>query len=293
MWGIIGSPLSPEGYAWFALADHARRYRLTVVRGAIAWLEHILSSRSRVHAFVRPGVDERFTRFLGFSMTDEESEYPGFARMTRLRDPIHRPFIVYGLPRSRTYWLSKFLSYGDWTCHHEKAVTMRSLGDVGAFFARPCTGTAETGVSPGWRLLHHHVHNLRAVVIRRPVDEVLDAMLAVDVTGVAVYDVARLRRNLEYMDRALKDISRQPGVLTVDHSDLDRADVCAEIFTHCLPLEFSRDWWLAFKDNNLQTDVRSSLRYYFDHLPEIDKFKALCKSELARLVRSGAFRVAA
>ncbi len=29
-----------------------------------------------------------------------------------------RPFVVFGLPRSRTAWLSRFLTYGDWVCGH-------------------------------------------------------------------------------------------------------------------------------------------------------------------------------
>ena len=79
------------------------------------------------------------------------------------------PFIVYALPRSRTKWLSRFLTYGGWTCWHDVAVGMRSMADVDRFFARPNTGTAETGAAPGWMLLAQRFPDMRVVVVRRPV----------------------------------------------------------------------------------------------------------------------------
>jgi hypothetical protein len=198
------------------------------------------------------------------------------------------PFVVYALPRSRTAWLARFLSYGGWTCHHEVAIQMRSIGDVVELFRQPRTGTAETGITPGWRLLHHLVPGIRAVVIRRPVDDVVEAMLAVDIGGVGQYDRALLRRNMEYMNRCLERIAVESDALVVDYADLDRAKTCSAIFRHCLPFEFDAAWWERLRTQNIQADVKAVMRYYFDNRDAIEHFKATCKAEMRRLARAGA-----
>lgn len=197
------------------------------------------------------------------------------------------PFLIFALPRSRTAWLAAFLSYGPWRCHHEPAITMRSIADVENFFRVRQTGAAETGASLGWRLLEHHVPELRRVVIRRPVDEVVASMMKVDVGGVATYDEEVLRTAMQRGDRALAELSTRQDVLTVDFKDLDREDACAAIFEHCLPYKFSRAWWESLKDQNIQKDVRSVLLYYYTHRAAVESFKAACKMELWRLVKSG------
>lgn len=199
-----------------------------------------------------------------------------------------RPFIVYSLPRARTAWLSEFLSYDTWKCHHEAATSMRSIDDVSAFFAQPCTGTVETAAAQGWRLLHHHVPGIRATVIRRPVDAVMQSMLAVDLAGEFVYDAPKLRKVMEYGDRMLAEISAQPKVLTVAWEGLGHEDVCAAIFEHCLPLKFDRAWLRFWWGRNVQIDIRGMLRDYHANRAAIDEFKSVCWRELRALRRAGA-----
>jgi hypothetical protein len=52
-----------------------------------------------------------------------------------------RPFMIFALPRSRTAWLSEFLSYQGWTCWHEIAIQMRDFSEVGVTtrFVQNCT----------------------------------------------------------------------------------------------------------------------------------------------------------
>jgi hypothetical protein len=202
---------------------------------------------------------------------------------------VNAPFIIFSLPRSKTAWLAQFLTYGAWTCHHQTAIKMRTLADVGTFFAQHNVGTAETGASLGWRLLEHHVPNLRRVVVRRPIDESVAAMLRVDLKGVAVYDEMLMRRVMVREARALDDISARPGVLTVDFADLDRRDACAAVFEHCLPYPFPQAWWDNLRHRNVQADVPAMLRYFHANRAAIENFKRDCKSELRCLARAGSF----
>src|ERR1700674_713600 len=190
------------------------------------------------------------------------------------------PFIIYSLPRSRTAWLAAFLTYREWTCHHEQAIHMRSMDDVRQFFATPHTGTVETGAAQGWWIIHHYVPNIRAVVIHRPVDDVVKSMLAVDTGGVASYDANKLRAIMQYGNRMLAQISRVPGVLNVDFNDISTKERCATIFEHCLPYKFDTQHWLDMKDRNIQVDMKAFLLSYFANRDKVENFKRLCRAEL-------------
>jgi hypothetical protein len=195
-------------------------------------------------------------------------------------------FIVYALPRSRTCWLSVFLTYGQWICHHEAAAFMRSIADVVAFFARPNRGTVETAAAPGWRLLQHHVPHLRVAVIRRPVEEVVHSVMHMDTGGIATYDEARLRPLMVREARDLDRIAAQPGVLSLAYADLEQEAACAALFEHCLPYRFDRDWWQDLRHRNIQADIAGKLIYYFRNRDAIEQFKRDCASELRQLARS-------
>jgi hypothetical protein len=195
------------------------------------------------------------------------------------------PFIVYALPRSRTKWLSRFLTYGGWTCWHDVAVGMRSMADVDRFFARPNTGTAETGAAPGWMLLAQRFPDMRVVVVRRPVDDVLASH--VKVLEGYVFDADRLRRNMTYEARMLDRIAERPGVLTVDFADLDREAVCRSVFEHCLPYAMPAGHFEGLRDRNIQVDFPSLVNYCLAHRGGIEAFKRAAKADLRALARSG------
>ena len=197
------------------------------------------------------------------------------------------PFIIYALPRSRTAWLSNFLTYRAWECHHEAAIFMRSMEDVKAFFSSPKVGCAETAVVLGRELIRSVVPDIKEVVILRPVDEVIESVMKVDLTGVASYDRFRLQKVTEHQNRALQKVAKDKNVLVINYADLNREEACAAIFEYCLPFKFDKEWWKWLKDTNIQIDLKAMLGYYHKNKDAIEGFKKTCKSELRRLVESG------
>lgn len=196
-------------------------------------------------------------------------------------------FIIHALPRSRTAWMAAFLSYGDWKCGHEQAVTMRSFDDVRELLTKPQTGTAETATAQGRALIKYVNPEIKEVVILRPVEDVIKSILAIPLDGVAVYDEKILRRNMVYGDNCLRKIAKDPAVLVMLFDDLETEDGCRKLWEHCLPYEFDRDWWMYMKNKNIQIDVKEHLLYYFANRDAIDGFKKCCKDELRKLVKEG------
>ena len=174
------------------------------------------------------------------------------------------PFIVFGLPRSRTAWLARFLSYGDWHCGHEELRHVRSLDDASAWLSQPCTGTAETAGAPFWRLLPAGV---RVVTVRRPMCDVVDSLMR-----LMPFERVGLERLVRRLDAKLDQIERRiPGVLSVRFSDLADEATCKRVFEHCLPYEHDPAWWAACAAQNIQVSLPVLMRYFHAHRAQISK----------------------
>lgn len=185
------------------------------------------------------------------------------------------PFVVLGLPRSRTAWLSRFLTYGEWVCGHEELRHMRSLDDVEAWFSQPCIGTAETAAAPWWRMLDRFAPGARIVTVRRPVDEVVDSLLRIP--GLS-FDYAQLVATMTKLDRKLDQIeARMPNVLSVPFADLADEGACAQVFVHCLPYSHDRKHWAALSVQNIQIDMRAMMRYFRAYSAPMNKLAAIAK----------------
>lgn len=193
------------------------------------------------------------------------------------------PFIVYGLPRSRTNWLSWFLSYHGWRCYHDQGIHMRTLDDLRSACRMDYTGWADTGAALYWRVVQAYRPDAKVLVVRRPRDQVFDSLLRLEAAGAMTLDHARLRRLLAYEDHQLDLIEAQAGVLSVTFDDLAREETCAAVFEHCLPFPHDHAWWEQFAPMNLQCDMAAMTRYAAANRKQIDRFAVQMRAELRRL----------
>lgn len=188
-------------------------------------------------------------------------------------------FVVLGLPRCRTAWLARFLSYGDWYCGHDQLRYMRTLDDVRGWLAQPNTGTCETMAGPFWRLLGRYAPKAKVVIVRRPVEEIMESLWNL---GLRV-DQQALRVRLFGLDRKLEQAAgRLPGALAVSFADLAREDVCAQVFEHCLPYPHNSEWWRTVSGVNLQINFPATIRYMQAHSQPIAKLRAQAKQAILR-----------
>lgn len=185
------------------------------------------------------------------------------------------PFVIFALPRSRTTWLSKFLTYGNHICGHEELRHCRSLDDVKAWFSQSCIGSAETAASPFWRLLGKIAPTAKIVVVRRPVNEVVDSLMAVH-----EFERESLTRLMESLDRKLDQIEARLPVLSVAFDELATEEGCKRVFEHCLPYPFDREHWRAWDRVNVQCDMRALVRYYQAYREPLDKLASTAKHRI-------------
>ena len=185
-----------------------------------------------------------------------------------------RPFVVMGLPRSRTAWLSRFLSYGDWICGHEELRHCRSLDDVTSWLSQPCVGTCETTAAPFWRLLDP---DIRVVVVRRPVAEVVDSLMRLP---GCVFDREALTHAMTRLDRKLDQVVKRCGALEVSFADLATEETCARVFEHCLPYRHDSEWWAMWDQVNVQCDMRTMMRHFEAFRPALEKLASVAKHRI-------------
>lgn len=86
-----------------------------------------------------------------------------------------KTFFICALPRSRTAWLSVFLTHGDSFCFHEPAVGMTDFGQFRSLFestGRSVVGTSDCGnvwIADG---LAREFPESRFVVVRNDIDKI-------------------------------------------------------------------------------------------------------------------------
>jgi hypothetical protein len=195
-------------------------------------------------------------------------------------------FIVLALPRSRTAWLSRYLTYADWTCSHEELLHARSLDDLKSWFSMSNRGTCETAAAPFWRTIEQLAPDTKIVVVRRPVDDVVDSLMK---TGVA-YDPMVLTKIMSRLDHKLDQIEyRLKNVFSCTFDSLENEDTCAKLFEHCLPYRHDCAWWQFLSKQNIQIDLRAMTQYYLAYKPQLDKLTQIVKwKTLAHMAREAA-----
>lgn len=186
------------------------------------------------------------------------------------------PFVVLALPRSRTAWLARFLTWGDWRCGHDELVRMRALEDVRAWLGQPCIGSVETMAAPYWRLLRQIRPDVRVVTVRRPPADVVDSLMRLDVG----FDRAAMARAMGRLDAKLDQIeARLPGVVSVAYDALADASTGAMLFRHCLGLEMPEPWWEAVAPINIQVNMRHVIREVMAYSPQLAKLAAVARRQ--------------
>lgn len=186
-------------------------------------------------------------------------------------------FLVLSLPRSRSAWLSHFLSYRDWHCGHEQIRYMRSFDDAKAWLGQPNTGSCETSAAPFWRLFMKWAPDLKIVTVRRPVEDVMKSLWSAGLQN----NIETVRKSMTALDKKLDQIEgRLPNVLSVQYEDLQDEETCASVFEHCLPYVHDHDRWAKMDGINIQINFLALTRYIKANIVAINKLASQARDAM-------------
>ena len=120
-------------------------------------------------------------------------------------------FVVVGYPRSRTRWLSRFLTDDKISCLHEPlTLTRQDLYD----FIKCGNGVSDSHLIMSIDDIIKCIPNVKIILIKRPRIEVVESLMNI---GLAL--------NVETMDKIddiINDLQSKPNVLTVDYKDINK-----------------------------------------------------------------------
>jgi hypothetical protein len=151
---------------------------------------------------------------------------------------------------------------------------MRGLDDVRSWLAQPNTGTVETLAAPWWRLITKYRPDIRVVVVRRPVQEVVDSLMAMGHFADRALVAAHMRK----LDAKLCQIEKRvPNAASVSFKDLTKQSVCQGLFEYCTGTKDAPGRWAAFDQANIQCSMPAMIRYAAANCKQLTKFAGVAK----------------
>lgn len=176
------------------------------------------------------------------------------------------PFIVLTLPRSRSAWLSHWLSYPGKLVGHDIAIQAKSVGEFLSHFSF-ADGSCETSAMLGWRLLKHEIPDLKTLVVIRDPREVLSSL---EMKGVASEGLTS-----EIMSRwhMLQAIGNAKDAKVAQFEDLNSKNIRGMIFEYLLELDFDEDWDARFAATNIQVDFAARVEQLIRNRAQIATFR--------------------
>lgn len=155
-----------------------------------------------------------------------------------------KPFIIYSLPRSRTVWLSKLLTYDDWECMHDPLDHFQGdLAAIANWLRQPKRGIIDTGLVQHWRQMKQLVPEAQVMTVRRDELEVWDSMRRIG----QEFPIAFLYQHLQ-------DIEKEQGVRRIEFGDINDPAVCNWLLsTFTGSPDF--DWCVGLKKANIQLNI--------------------------------------
>ena len=180
-----------------------------------------------------------------------------------------RPFLILALPRSRTAWVSKFLSYGDVHCGHEQLRYARSISDVQSWFALNMTGTCETNALHHWRLARAICPSLRLVTIRRDPGEVAHSLCSLDTRGNAYFEPGETLTVARRLSSKLDQIESRTDAIRIDYDSLATEVGLRRLWEATMPYPFDSQWAVALSGVNIQLSIPHLMKYFRANLPQL------------------------
>lgn len=189
---------------------------------------------------------------------------------------MNEPFIIFTLPRSRSAWLSHWLSYIEngqrvKAVGHDSFSRCSSVSDCLALFhdSPALDGTVETGAAFAYRLIKEKLPKARLLVVQR---DPMDCLRSLMQKGIRPdpEDWAQRVRELWAVSAS--------GVRTVAYNDLDLESCARWVWEYCLDLPWDGHWWSQWTTTNVQVDMQKRAEELYRNAEKVARLKEEIRS---------------
>jgi hypothetical protein len=158
-------------------------------------------------------------------------------------------FLIIGLPRSRTAWMSLFMTTDNTICYHEPSEAISSIDQLDPYFNKDnytFSGISDSNMGFFARPIMEK-YKTKTLVIDR---DLITVENSVALMGIPKTDYCSKLKN------ALIEIKHNPDVMWVPYHSLDSLRVLEKIWWHLMPgLAFDEDRAKLFMKMNIQVDL--------------------------------------
>jgi len=164
------------------------------------------------------------------------------------------PFLITGLPRSRTAWMSVFCTTVNSLCYHEPIARMRQVEDLELLLNKPTPKFVGASDSALGFFLPWIMENLkpRVVIIDRPIEHVRRSVAELGVPHTNYIDVLK---------QHLLRFRHHPDVLWIPFHALEEQRMVEKAFWHLLPGEiFDVERYELLAKMNITVTLQSVMR---------------------------------
>lgn len=177
------------------------------------------------------------------------------------------PFLIFTKARSRSFWLSRWLTHGGWTVHHDPSLEFHDLTDLARLLLPGRVGIVDTSLGFRWRDALGTRPDARVVTVRRPI---LDCHASLEAMGLATDATLAY---LLAMEDCLDEIERSVPCFRIDFERMGNARSMRQLWRHCFdgmePWDGER--FRTMNKANLQVDMDAELRRV---IPKLDRLNA-------------------
>ena len=156
-------------------------------------------------------------------------------------------FLVLTMPRSRSFWASRFLALNGRTVEHNPFVAYESLDEIVQFFDHPGAAAVDPAAGAIWRDLLPRIPDVKVAVIRRPVADV-------------VASLQRIGTDAPFLPRLVARYAEELGALATsglaevfEFDRLSDPGHAGALFEYCTGEPLDGYWWQVMCDRNLQS----------------------------------------
>jgi hypothetical protein len=175
-----------------------------------------------------------------------------------------KPFLITGLPRSRTAWLSVFMTTGSSICYHDAIAAIAEIEECAKLFKSEFykfVGVADCGFV---FFLDWILENIkpRTLIVERDPAEVTESLVQL---GLPRSNIAQI------MHAELIKFRTHPLVMWAPFESLERKRVIQKAFWHLMPGEaFDDARYEHLAKMRIETDVKRTFEQYRQHQHRLD-----------------------
>ena len=174
------------------------------------------------------------------------------------------PFFIIGLPRTRSSWLSNFLTYKTSFCFHEAirlCYKMEDMKDLFECVNEPNVGDADCRLLFYTNDMLRLFPNAKWVLINRKIEDV-------DKSLEKRYDFGddKDKEHTREISRLINIFKKENKVLEFNFEDLDRKEVCKEIWEYCIKdTPFPEKRWYQLDVMKVDPFEDKMMKYHGEH----------------------------